>query len=207
MHIFTNDGFWSDLSCTGRSQLVVTSLTKTACQIRTPWFASQFAGIWKIILKIWGMGFVRNSRIYMDCKKIAKQSHGLWYTCCSLRGYFPDLLLWPGPNLLAVTAVFQLLQITSWGFSSSFPWDNFMYKYLINLIEKKKEKTMLWCRIWSRSIVIIHYDNTCWQFLNYGVVNFHCGDLALLSGGRALFPDQMLVVLIVGVLFCRSVIC
>ena len=151
------------------------------------------------------MGFVHNILIYLTHGEIAKQSHGLWYTGGSSRGYFPYLLLWSVPKLPAVTAVFQLLQITSWGFSSSFPWDNFMYKYVINLIEKKKEKTMLWCRIWSRSIVIIHYDNTCWQFLNSGVVDFHCGDPALLNGGRALFSEQMLVVLIVGVLFCRFV--
>ena len=49
-----------------------------------------------------------------------------------------------------------------------------------------------------------HYDNTCWQFLNFGVVDFYCGDPALLSGGRALFPEQMLVVLVVNVLLFRS---
>ena len=36
-----------------------------------------------------------------------------------------------------------------------------------------------------------------WQFLNSKVVDFHCGDPALLSGGRALFLEQMLVVVIV----------
>ena len=155
------------------------------------------------------MGFVRNILIYLNLMEITKQSYGLRYAGGSSRGYFPDLLLWPVPKLSAVTAVFQLLQITSWGFSSSFLGDNFMYKDIINLIETGdwgiREKTMLWCRIWSRSIVIIHSDNSCWQFLNYGVVDFYCGGLALLSGGRALFPEQMLVVLIVSVLFCRFV--
>ena len=136
MHNFTNDGLWSDLPHTRHSQLLVTSLTKNACEIRTPWFTSWFAGIWKRILKIQDMGFVRNSLIYLNRKEISKQSHSLWYTGGSSRDYFPYLLLRPVPKLLAVTTVFQLLQITSWGFSSSFPWDDFMYKYVINLIEK-----------------------------------------------------------------------
>ena len=157
MYNFTNDGLWSDFSHTGWSQLAVTALTENACQIRTLWFASRFASIWKWISIIQDMGFVCNSLIYLTYEEISKQSYGLRYTSVSLIGYFPDLLLWPVPKLLAVTAMFQLLQITSWGFSSSFPWDNFMYKYVINLIEKGGEKTMLWCRIWSRSIVVIPF--------------------------------------------------
>ena len=133
---FTNDGLWSDFSHTGWSQLAVTALTENACQIRTPWFASQFSGRWKRISKIRDMGFVCNSLIYLTYEEISKQSYGLRYTGVSLIGYFPYLLLRPVPKLLVVTTVFQLLQITSWGFSSSFPWDNFMYKYAINLIEK-----------------------------------------------------------------------
>ena len=136
MHNFTNDGLWSDFSRTWHSQLAVTTLTKNACQIRKPWFVSRFLGTCKIISKIRDMGFVRNILIYLIHEEIAKQSHALRYTCGSSRGYFLDLLLQPVPKLLIVTAVFQLLQITSWGFSSSFPWDNFMYKYVINLIEK-----------------------------------------------------------------------
>ena len=48
--------------------------------------------------------------------------------------------------------------------------------------------------------MIIHASS----FLIIEFVDFHCGDPALLSGGRALFPKQMLVVLIVSVLFFRS---
>ena len=137
MHNFTNDGLWSDFSRIGHSQLAVIALTKNACQIRTPWFASRFLGRWKRILKIQDMGFVRNNLVYLISKEITKKSHGLRYTNRSSRGYFPDLLLWPVPKLPAVMAVFQLLQITSWGIGSSFPWDDFMYKYAINLIEKE----------------------------------------------------------------------
>ena len=155
MHNFTNDGLWSDFSRTRRSQLVVTALTKNACHIRTPWFMSWFASRWKIISKIWDMGFVCNNLIYSMHKEISRKSHGLQYIGGSLRGYFPDLLFRLVPKLSAVTVVFQLLQIISWGFISSFPWDNFMYKYVINLIEKGGEKTMLWCRIWSIYFVII----------------------------------------------------
>ena len=50
-----------------------------------------------------------------------------------------------------------------------------------------------------------HSGNTCWHFLRSGVVDFHCGDPSLLSGGTTLFPEQMLVVLIVSVLCCRFV--
>ena len=82
------------------------------------------------------MGFVRNILIYLNREEISKQSYGLRYTGGSSRGYFPDLVLRPVPKLPAVTAMFQLLQITSWGFSYSFPGDNFMYKYVINLIKK-----------------------------------------------------------------------
>ena len=139
MYNFTNDGLWSDLSRIGHSQLAVTALTKNACQIRTPWFTSRFVGRWKQISKIWEMIFVCNNLIYLNCKEIAKQCHSLQYTGDSLRGYFPDLLLWPVPKLLAVTPMFQMLHITIWGFSSSFPWDNFMYKYLINLFEKENK--------------------------------------------------------------------
>ena len=81
------------------------------------------------------MGFVRDILIYLIRKEIAKKSHSFQYASGSSRGYFLDLVLWPVPKLPAITVVFQLLQITSWGFSSSFPWDNFMYKYVINLIE------------------------------------------------------------------------
>ena len=140
MHYFTNEDLWSDLSCTGRSQLAVIALTKNACQIRTPWFVSRFEGRWNQILKIRDMGFVRNNLIYLNIEEITKRFHGLWYTTGSLRGYFPYLLLWPVPKLLAVTAVFQLLHIKSWGFGFSFSWENFMYKYVINLSEKRRRK-------------------------------------------------------------------
>ena len=82
------------------------------------------------------MGFVRNILIYLIPEEISKQSYGLRYAGGSSRGYFPDLVLQLVPKLPAVTAMFQLLQITSWGFSSSFPGDNFMYKYVIHLIER-----------------------------------------------------------------------
>ena len=82
------------------------------------------------------MGFVQNILFYLNRKEITKQSYGLRYVGGSSRGYFPYLVLRSVPKLPAVTAVFQLLQITSWGFSSSFLGDNFMYKYVINLIEK-----------------------------------------------------------------------
>ena len=94
------------------------------------------SSIWKRISKIRDMGFMRNILIYLTLKEIAKQSHGLQYTTSSSRGYFLDLLLRPVPKLSVVTAIFQPLQITSWGFRSSFPWDNFMHKYIINLIER-----------------------------------------------------------------------
>jgi len=136
MHNFTNDGLWSDLPRTGCSQPAVTALTKNACHIRTPWFASWFAGRWKRISKIRDMGFVRNILIYLTREEISKQSYGLRYAGGSSKGYFPDLVLRPVPKLPVVTAMFQLLQITSWGFSYSFPVDNFMYKYVINLIKK-----------------------------------------------------------------------
>ena len=136
MHNFTNDGLWSDLSLTWHPWLTATTLTKNACQIRTSWFTSWFAGRWKRISKTQDMGFVRNNPIYLIHEEIAKQSYGLQYAGGSSRGYFPDLVLRPVPKLPVVTVVFQLLQITSWGFSSSFPWDNFMYKYVINLIER-----------------------------------------------------------------------
>ena len=139
MHNFTNDGLWSDLSCIGHSRLAVTALTKNACHIRTPWFTSWFLGTWKWISKIWEMGFVRNVLIYLTCEEISKKSYGLWYAGGSSRGYFLDLVL-PVPKLPAVTVVFQLLQITSWEFSSSFPWDNFMYKYVINLIGRNRRE-------------------------------------------------------------------
>ena len=67
------------------------------------------------------MGLVRDILIYLTREEIAKQSNDLQQTDGSSRGYFSDLLLWPVPKLPAVTTVFQLLQITSWGFSSSFP--------------------------------------------------------------------------------------
>ena len=67
------------------------------------------------------MGFVRNILIYLTVKEMAKKSDGLGYIDGSLRGYFPDLLLWPVPKLLVVMAMFQLLQITSWRSISSFP--------------------------------------------------------------------------------------
>ena len=86
------------------------------------------------------MGFVHNILIYLTHGEIAKQSQVLRYTGGSSRGYFLDLLLWPVPKLLVVTAVFQLLQITSFGFGSSFPWENFMYKYVINLMKREEEK-------------------------------------------------------------------
>ena len=44
---------------------------------------------------------------------------------------------------------------------------------------------------------------TSGQFLNFEVADRHCGDRDLLSGGRDLFPEQMLVVLIVSVLLFR----
>ena len=121
MYYYTNDGLWSDLSHTGRSQLAVTALTENACQIRTPLFVSLFAARWKNISKIRDMGFVHNKLIYLNQEEIAKKSHGLRYTGGSSRGYFPYLLLRPVPKLLAVTVMFQLLQITSWGLKSSFP--------------------------------------------------------------------------------------
>ena len=83
------------------------------------------------------MGFVRNILIYLNREEITKKSYGFQYAGGPLRGYFPDLVLRPVPKLPAVTAMFQLLQITSWGFNSSFPGDNFMYKYVIHLIEKR----------------------------------------------------------------------
>ena len=83
------------------------------------------------------MGFVRDILIYLTREDISKQSHSLRYAGGSSRGYFPDLVLRLVPKLPTVTVVFQLLQITSWGFSSSFPGDNFMYKYVINLMEKE----------------------------------------------------------------------
>ena len=129
---------WSGFWCTWLSRLAVTALTKNACQIRTPWFTSRLARRWKSILKIRDMGFLRNNLIYLTREEIAKQIHGLRYIGDSLRWYFPYLMLQSVPKLLTVTAVFQLLQITSWGFSSSFPWDNFMYKYVINLIENEE---------------------------------------------------------------------
>ena len=82
------------------------------------------------------MGFVCNIIIYLTREHMAKQSDGSGYTDGSSRGYFPDLVLRPVPKLPTVTAVFQLLQIISWGLSYSFPGDNFMYKYVINLIKK-----------------------------------------------------------------------
>ena len=112
------------------------SLNRNACHIRTPWFASQFVGRWKWISKIQDMGFVHDILIYLNRKEITKKIYGLRYAGGSLRGYFLDLLLQLVPKLPVVMVVFQLLQITSWGFSSSFPWDNFMYKYVINLIYK-----------------------------------------------------------------------
>ena len=41
---------------------------------KTPWFMSQFSGIWKTILKIRDMGFVHNSLIYLTHVEIAKQA-------------------------------------------------------------------------------------------------------------------------------------
>ena len=82
------------------------------------------------------MGFVRNILIYLTREEIFKQSYCLRYAGGSSKGYFPDLVLRPVPKLPVVTAMFQLLQITSWGFSYSFPGDNFMYKYVINLIKR-----------------------------------------------------------------------
>ena len=51
---------------------------------------------------------------------------------------------------------------------------------------------------------VVMFSLLCWQFLNYGVVDFHFGDLDLLSGGRVLFPEHMLVALIVSVLLFSS---
>ena len=82
------------------------------------------------------MGFVHNILIYLNLEQISKKSYDLQYAGGSSRGYFSYLVLRPVPKLPAVMAVFQLLQITSWEFSSSFPGDDFMYKYVINLIEK-----------------------------------------------------------------------
>ena len=61
------------------------------------------------------MGFVRNILIYLNLEKITKQSYVLRYAGGSSRGYFLDLVLRPVPKLPTVTAVFQLLQITSGG--------------------------------------------------------------------------------------------
>ena len=67
------------------------------------------------------MGFVLSILIYLTLEEMAKQSDGLGYTDGSSRGYFLDLVLQQVPKLPAVTVVFQLLQITSRRFSSSFP--------------------------------------------------------------------------------------
>ena len=61
-----------------------TTLTKNACQIRTPWFASRFSDKWKIISKIRDMGFVCNDLNYLIHEEITKQTYGLRYTVGSI---------------------------------------------------------------------------------------------------------------------------